>query len=270
MIFKKDLVVFVLSIIFSLLVLFLDFKGVLLNQKKYFMGIIRPFNNSLYLWKGAGIEQYIPFLKDKQKQIDFLSKENSFLVSQISELKDVEKENLEIRKLLGTNLPPSWKISVGEVVKRDGDFLTIVTDSQSKIDQIVLLSNIEASQGPERLIGVYVGKVEKLGDYISVALPTSPSSKLEVVIRSADTFDQVAMGILEGKGGRILLDQVLSSENLKPGDWILTRIKGDPRSELLVGRITQEITSRDLTFKKAEARLVFDQDKLDKVFLIIK
>lgn len=265
---KKDFAFFVLFLSLSFLTLFLDSRRFLESPKVLIFNLTLPISNSLYVWKGLGFTQYLPFLKEKQKEIDILYQENIFLVSQLSQDKKLEEENTQMRRLLGTNLPPSWKFLPGEVIFRQGDLLTVSFEDEAEEDELVVLPKLDNLEESARLIGLYVGKIKGRGKLVRVELPTNPSSKVEVVVRSKDNFERQAWGILEGRGGSLILTQVLSSENLGVGDWVLVNAGQDARSELLVGKIIKESFSSNVAFKSAEVESVLDKDKLVGVFAV--
>jgi len=205
-----------------------------------------------------------------------LSKQNaqlearvSFLTSQFSALTAAGEENKRLKAILGTNLPTAWKFEEGKVISRAGDELTLrlVSNNLPQIGAPAIVAEKDKPQTNDR--GVYGGKVEKsIGGEIVIILPTHTLSKIGVIVRDKEKGERKASGILTGRGGSALLDQVLSSENLSEGDIVVTSGEGNLPSELLIGTVSKVFQKESSPWKQGEVQLAIKAENLDYIFFV--
>lgn len=259
---------YIILIIFSLVLIFLESKSFFNGFKIQTQRIFLPLSSA---FEKADIRSIIfqNELKDKQDKIKKLEEENLIYLSQISQNKNLEDENLAMRRLLGSEVPPSWKFEIARKLKSAGDeiFLSSNTIPQSKT--LVLATQKDSTiKG-----GIYVGFVEgQIGSLTRVILPTHVKSKIPAVVRDFAEKQKKSTGILEGKGSRMLLTQILSSDEIKEGDLVLTLGEGQlvGQTELLTGKITKVIEDKSSAFKRAEVDIVLQPKDLDFVFFVTK
>lgn len=271
---SREYPIFFLCFIFALLVFILDYKAAINPIKRISEGIVLPIKSSLFNFRAKGLDFFSPQLTQKDQQIESLKEQNANLIAQITELKSVQEENNQMRKLLGTNIPSAWKFTPAKVVGKIADTISISSDSSTKLQEIVILPRDENSTAQVSQFGVYVGKISQTtGSLSKVLLATSTDSKISVIVRAKDSFAQESTGILVGRGGRVLLDQIVATENVNIGDWVVTSSTtpdSNSQEQLLVGKINKVISSNNQTFKQAEVELTFIPEKLDVVFVVTK
>jgi len=206
--------------------------------------------------------------KNLEEKIVKLNAEKAELLSRLANYKAVEDENKQMRRLLDSGLPQNWKFTPAQVISRVGDTIFLVSDTDPSVGTVVITApNI----GQYGRAGVYVGKtVGKVGNQIKTILITDINSKIPVIVRDKNTLDQHASGILEGRGGRVILEQVLSRETINKGDLVLTSGEANFPGELLLGSITKVLTSSNSALQQAEVITAIDLSDLTHVFFITK
>ena len=117
---------------------------------------------------------------------------------------------------------------------------------------------------------ILIGKIEKTTDYLSKVMLLSNSS-----FSFTAKTDRGALGVIKGEGnGKITLDNVLLSEDLKKDDSVYTRGDLDEKNVgipeyLMVGAIESIKKNPSALFQKAKVQSVIDFTKLFDVFVII-
>lgn len=207
----------------------------------------------------------------QEVQIFTLEKEKSELLSRLANYKTLEEENKSMRRLLDAGLPSGWKFSPAQVVSRVADALYLVGDDRPQPNTVVLVT-AEVEMGEmTRKTGVFVAKVEdQVGRQTKSLLITDINSKVPAVVRDRESFERQASGILEGRGGKVVLEQVLSAETLKDGDLVFTSGEADYPAELLLGSISRILTSNNSALQQAEVKPALDLSKITTVFFLTK
>ncbi len=233
-----------------------------------------PVRSFLYSVRVNSLSPLASFatINEEIKQLRELQTKNAELQSQLTSLQSLKEENVQMRRLLDTGLPADWKFSSGRVTSIYGDSVYLLSDSAPSIGTPAIISTeFQESTAGAGKAGVFVGRVKELiGNQTKVDLVTNPLSKIPAVVRDAATHDRRASGIVQGKGGKTILEQVLATEDLHEGDLIITNGDGGLPPDLLIGSVGRVLTGGNATLKQAEVKLAIEPESLQYVFLITK
>lgn len=266
---QKDLYWPLWYLFVSLSLFFLDSKALFVPLHGIAQTVTTPARSWLYQTRINLLAPLSGFNASIQTTQKLVEQElvNAQLLSQISHLRAVEEENDQMRRLLGADLPPEWKFEPGRVVGATGDFLTAVSDGAvEKGTPVIVSQEVKGASA-----GIFVGKTQNfIGREGKIIMPTNAGSKVPVIVRDAGTRDRQASGIVMGKGGRMLIDQVLSSESLKEGDLVLTSGEGGLPPELLIGYVGQVYSIPGAAWRQADVRSPVDISKIEYVFFVTR
>lgn len=265
-----------------LLILYFLIAGVFLFlDSRHFLGFIHtagqnisdPTRNQLTATK-KNFKSFFAWgeTKNLEERIEKLNTEKAELISRLANYKAIEDENKQMRRLLGSGLPQNWKFTPAQIISRVGDAVFLTSNTESGVLGTVVLVAGDTNVGKQGMkAGVYVGKTEgRVGNQIKTILATDTNSKIPVIVRDKNSFDQRASGILEGRGGKVVLGQVLSRETISEGDFVLTSGEANFPGELLLGSITKVLTSSNSALQQADVRPALDINELNVVFYITK
>lgn len=253
----------VLYLLFSVFIYFLDSRGTLNFVHSAVQVVTIPVRSWLFDTHNTILLPLSVFSSAEQSQVRIreLEERVASLSSQLANQKALEEENAKIRHLLGTDLPAAWQFAPVRVVSVAGDTMSIVGDST-----LIVGTPVVTTQGG----GVWVGKVENVvGRMAAVFLPTHTTSKIPVIVRSAQDGSRRASGIVVGRGGESRLEQVLTSEILAEGDLVLTSGASLP-PELLIGRVRNVVKTPGSPWQQADIDVAVKGNNLDFVFLVTK
>lgn len=265
--------IFLFFLALSFSAYFLEDEGAFNGLHGLAQNVTRPARESLYRMRQGltlSTEFFTEYKRVNQKVV-YLEERVAALSSGFAEMGSLREENKKMKSLLGTNLPPSWKFETTRVISRTGDEITLLSSGGyvPEIGMPVVVVEKEEPQIRDR--GVFIGKVEKVAGVEIVALvPTHRLSKIGVLVRNKDTGERRASGIVTGKGGDALLDQVLAGEELAEGDLIVTSGEGKLPSDLLLGYVGKISQNESSPWKQAEVKLALQPDELNYVFFISK
>lgn len=265
---QKNNSIHLVFFVFAIILILLEKNSLLVFLHEFGQKIVSPVRTNLTHTANYafGIISFtsIGAMQEKILQLEAL---NAQLYSEAAHVRALEEENKEARRLFGTNLPSSWKFSIGKVVWGLGDSL-FVTGEPKPDSGMPVIYTTNAGEVP---IGVYIGRVNAgVGGESEVILSTNPSSKIPVIVRDAKTRDRRASGILLGRGGVGILDQVLSGESLNVGDLVLTSGGAGVPPELLVGFIDNVLDSKNTAVRQAEVKLAVEPKTLEYIFFVTK
>lgn len=262
-------------LILSILIWVADSRGILAPLHRLVQTFTIPAQSKLYQTKQNLIAPFSWFSHKNQttQEIEKLRQDSSSLLANLHGLKNVEEENRNLRRLLGASLPPSWKFSPAKVVWHESDVLILTSDFLPQVG----MAAVAPPESDKARTGVFVGRVFKVSDKrIEVLLPTGRDSKIPVTVNNTDG-GRTASGLLVGKGGKAMLDQVLTSETIGGGYAVLTSgADGLPGGKaglppgLLLGRIEKVLPEESGTWKQAEVELAVDIEVIETVFFVTK
>ena len=229
--------------------------------KNFFFIFSSPIQK--WIWKtGNSTSDFFSAIFESQS----LSKENEELNLRIQELlaedsalKELKKENENLREALGLGMEKEFRLNLSQIVSKDisQDYLTI--DKGSK-DGIAVGFPVITQQK------VLVGKVSKVYDNFSrVQLITDKEVSFDAKIPEEEIY-----GLAKGKGNfKLFLDLIPKEKEIKVGDLIVTAALGGiyPKN-LLLGEITQIKNSDTASFQEAEIKPAFNINTSDFLFVV--
>lgn len=209
--------------------------------------LVIPLRQKVYDWQRS-------FRKDTGECQPKNERETAELRVKISSLVE---ENLAQKRLLGAPLPKNWQFLPVKVIGVG--------------EESLILSAGRADGVKEGMTGVFeetcLGKVVEVSEKISVLrLPSFFEEKLVVKIVSERKDEIVGKGLLVGRGqGRMKIEQILSTEGVKKGDFVVTDVDG---GDLLVGQVEEVEEAKGEVFKTAQIKRLYLPEKLETVFLV--
>jgi rod shape-determining protein MreC len=211
--------------------------------------LVIPGKQAVYDWQRK--------LKKSSDTCDLAAeKELAELKAKIASLTD---ENLQQKRLLSAPVPKNWQFLGGKIIGVGNETLTIDRGRQDEVREgMVAVTE-----------GTYLGKVVKVSEAVSeIRLPTYFEEKLAVKIVSASDNVIFGRGLLVGRGqGKMRVEQVLSREEIKTGDLVITAIEG---GDLLVGEVEEIVETKGEVFKTAQVKRLVSPEELTAIFLIRK
>ncbi|MBL7156017.1 MAG: rod shape-determining protein MreC [Candidatus Pacebacteria bacterium] len=254
---KKKIVIFAIGI---LLLVFLNFfqNGV----RNVFYLISQPFQK-VFSETGQKTSNWLEMvlkIRDREKQNQNLLLENQSLKSEITFLKEIEKENQILRTALGFNLQQDFNLLLADVVSRDisYDFIWLNKGESHKIlkDMPVITSE-----------KVLVGKIVEVYKHFSKVLLISNKQSAF----PAKTQENQVQGIIKGLGNsEVLFDLVPQQVEIQEKERIVTISLDNifPKG-ILVGEIKEIKNSDLLPYQQATVQSIFNIKDLENVFVII-
>ncbi len=210
----------------------------------------------------------LPFVSNDER-IKKLKNENIELIGKLVDQKKLQSENEALKDQFEISVPRSQRLLHAKVVGAPTFVPGISFPSVFIIDkgekdgvkknQAVILKN------------VLVGKIEKSTDYLSRVILLSNSS-----FSFTAKTERGAVGLIKGEGnGKVTLDNVLLSDDLKKADFVYT--KGDLNEsnvgipeDLIIGKIESVEKNPSALFQKAKVQLVVDFTRLFDVFVLLE
>lgn len=252
---KRDnfLATFSILLFLSVLIFILSKTGVLDKPVSFLGSITAPvsqLSNNLL----RGIVKV-----GENDEIKKLKEENLNLVKKLVDQKKLQSENEALHDQFQTENPKSLDLLPANIVGMRG-FIPGVSAPESFIIDKGSKDGVKVGAAVVFKDNL-VGKVVKTSDFLSsVILITNASSTF-----AAKTLSGV-LGVIKGQGnGEIIFQNVLLSENLKKGDFILT-IEIPPA--LLVGEIISVEKNPTELFQKGRVRSLINFSRLSKVFVV--
>lgn len=251
---------FLLFFSIALLIFLLSSFGVL---KTSFLGkIFSPVSSLTY-----SLFHKLPFVSDNQI-VRSLKDENIELAKKLVDQKKLQSENAALKDQFEALSPRSQNLLHAKVVGAPGFVPGISYPS-------VFIINKGEKDGVKKNHAVVfknaiVGKIEKATDFLSRVTLLSNSS-----FSFTAKTDRGAIGIIKGEeNGKITLDNVLLSEDLKKDDFVYTKGDLDEKNvgipeDLMVGKIESIEKNPSALFQKAKVQSAIDFTKLFDVFVVI-
>jgi rod shape-determining protein MreC len=261
--FLKKTIQMILILGFCLFLFFLNPKNIFnpvfeiffklsLPFQKTFYSLSNRIGNTLIFWGS------ISEIKEENKN---LIKKNSLLLVATANLKELERENEELRKQLGLIPNKQFDLEasfvIGQNPQKLGSWILIDKGESSgiKIGMPVIVSQ-----------GILIGKIEEVYQNTAKVLLLTDSESV-INVRDSETE---ARGVVRGKFGLgLVLEMVSQDDTLNAGDSIITSgLGGDLPRGLLVGKIQESKTSLDQIFQEATITATVGYSNLDVVFVI--
>jgi len=192
---------------------------------------------------------------------DDIEEQYKSLLVENNRLKELEQENLNLRKLLELKENDQYNLAVVNILSRDNVNRNILIvdggrDRGIEVGQAVVISD-----------GIVIGKVIEVSlDSSKVRLLTDNLSKLAVKVGG----DRTVSGILTGSLGLVMdLSFIPQEQEIKKGD-IVVSADVDPKipSGLVVGQIEEVEFSQEEVFKKASVLPLVNYEVLNTLAVI--
>ena len=261
---RSFLPIFLLLIFLSIVIFGLSKTTVLKGSSDVIQKALSPFQNATFHVFG--------FLK-KGGQDSKIALENKDLLKKIVDQKKLQDENTALRFQFETTYPKSQNLLPANIIGAPSfvpgvsppEYLVLdkgTSDNVKVGSAVVLKDNI-------------VGKVVQASSSFSKALlVTNSSSSFSARVVAISGAQDSALGVIKGLGSEMVLDNVLLSDNIKTGDYVVT--KGDldlngvgfPPS-LIVGKITSVEKNPSSLFQRGKVKSLVDFSKLDVVFIVL-
>ena len=247
---------FLVLLIISFFLFFLDGKDYLNGAKSTIQLITLPVQYSLYTTQqnAKNTFSFLTFWKSGESRIKYLELRIMEFAAAKNEAARLQKENDELRKQLGVS-PLRSHTLLPAVVLGGGRFLQIGAGSSDGVKMgmtVVYLDNL-------------IGKINMTTAHSSfVILPTDPNSKIPVKAGAS-------RGIVSGQfNSSEILDRIAQNEEIKTGDTILTSGEGDSfEPNLVVGKVEKIISLETDIFKKATVAPAIKFSELTSVFILL-
>ncbi len=262
-IFKNKKIAFAVVFV-TVIILVIGFRGVQkLPSENFFHRITAPvatfFSNS-----GAWAKSKISFftsIKNLKQENEKMYYENISLRASLAELKDIKKENEELRKEI--QLAPRGEYELEAT-------LVIGKDLSGKVG-VVLIDKGE-KDGIKNQMAVVVGKGYLVGKVIEV-FPTS--SRVELLLSrdlsvNAEIVESGAKGIVRGSHRTsVAMDMIPQTVEVNKGDTVITSGVGNvlPRG-LLIGYSQDPIPTADQLFQKTSINSPVQFDNLRVAWVV--
>jgi len=173
-------------------------------------------------------------------------------------ISSLEKENSSLRKLLGAPLPSKWHFLPAKIIGKDNKDYII---DQGKAEGVVMGQAVMSES-------YFAGKISFVGENISRFSSFNNSNlKIAVYLKKPEKEAIVGRGLLRNEAGKIVIDQILTEENVAAGDLVFTAGENYIPADILIGSVSKagKISS---VFQKAEVFPQVDQETLQNVFLV--
>ena len=197
---------------------------------------------------------------------NFLKEENGFLYLKIQELtgeiaglKELKKENEDLREALGVGMAEEFHLMFCSIVNKDISQDSILVNKGAKDGVLKGLPVITSQK-------IVLGKIGEVYDNFSeVILVSNEKSSFD-----AKVSDKGISGVVKGKGSSsAYLDLIPKDKEVLVGDAVITSaLGGNFPKGLLIGTI-KEVNKSDVeAFQTADVGLAFDIKYLDNLFII--
>lgn len=202
--------------------------------------------------------QKLPFISEDPR-IKKLEDENLELLSRVADFEKIKKENAALSDQFQTAYPQSIQLLKADIIGAPGFFiLNKGLKDNLKIGMAVVVK--------DNLVGV-------------ISQVSANLSKVNLINNSSFSFtaktQNGVLGLVKGGGGNLILDNILSSENIMEGELVLT--KGDINSDgigippdLVVGKITSVEKNPSSLFQKTQIASFVNFANLSFVFVYVQ
>jgi cell shape-determining protein MreC len=256
---SKTLFVFTVGVFLSLGLMFFDSFGKLSWLRGGIETLADPELKTIFLISGKynSLTQVVRSALGKNQESKNILNKLAGLEGNSLETEKLRQENEDLRKILGAEKTSGLKLEPAGILSLNNQSLIV---SKSQIVQG------QAAVSAEMAI---LGMAESSGKWSSsVKLLTDPSTKISVKILLPDQTP--AAGEVAGEfGGRIVLQNVLTSVELSAGLAVFTSGTDGLPPDLLVGWVGDEISKTEsAVFQKAHIRPAVNPASLKTIFFV--
>lgn len=244
--------------------------------RNFFYFVSSPVQN--FFWEtgsnASGLLGRLAEVGNLTRNNKMLELENQILLLENTALKELKTENKNLREFLNIGLREEFDLLDGKIVGKDPSRDSILVDRGSKDGISQGLSVIT----PQKVV---LGQVEEVyKDFSVVSLLSNKKSNFDVKIVAQDGAEEKTRGAVKGEGGfKMMLNLIPQEAAIEEGDLILTTGSASLNQSaqeliypygLLVGSVKNIIEDDFIPFKKAEIQPLFDIQKTNLVFFILK
>ena len=237
-------------------------SGTLDSGKNVVFSFFQPFEkffSSAGYFMGDKIS-FFSSIGDLKENNRFLTKENLELNAKIAQLRDIERENIELRREIGLAPRAEYDLEAALVIGKD----------LVEKDEIIFIDKGDRQgikSGMPVLIGksILVGKIKEVFyNQSSVELILSRKSNVNAELESGEK------GIVRGEyGTSAILDMVPQTAQIKNQDEIITSgLSGDIPRGMLIGYVKEVLPSTDYLFQAASINLPYEMEKIRLVWVL--
>ncbi len=241
----------------------LNFYGWLTIIENHFLKIFLPVKKVIYQisLKTNDFIGFVFSVRGLGEENQKLKEENERILSEISQLKEVWRENEFLKKQLGLSINGIKELVLANVIGREpsglGEYLLIDKGNRDGIkkEEVVITSG-----------NILVGQITEISEFFAkVRLITDLNARVNVLISESGVI-----GLTENREGLGFFVDLLPQEKvIEPGQMVVTSgLAGIFPSGLLVGRIEEVISTDAQISQRARVKLTSDFNALDKVFVI--
>ncbi len=230
--------------------------------KNIFMTTISPFAgffSKVGFWFGQKGD-FLFSIGELKNENKILMKENLELKAKNALLKDIEKENENLRK----------EIELAQRDKFDLEPAEVIGKNLLKIDEEIYI-NKGKKDGVEKGMPVIVGKSVMIGKIGEVFWG---SSRVELIFSQKSNvsvkIENEAMGVAKGEfGTSVVVDMIPQTAQVENQDAIVTSgLSEMTPSGLLIGYVKDVVLSPDQLFQKVSVALPYEIDKVRIVWVL--
>lgn len=260
--FKKNSILFLILLFFSLLFF-------LLNRQSWFLKAKNVFSFPLVWTEGRILSGYQGLKdnlsssgqSDQEKKILLLEGRLRQLAVEQNQFSSCLEENEKIKKLLGSPLPPKWQFLEARVIGQ-GEFLKIDKGRKEGVNEGMMIVSEN----------ILIGKVVVMEENFSlVERIDNPNIKIPVVVKKPGQNSVQARGLLFGQSkNKLILDRVLQGEMIQKGDLVVTSGEEGWLSELLLGQVEEILPKSAEIYQRAKVASLLDLENLRIVFVVVK
>lgn len=254
-------------VVASLLLLLISFIGFYKPLYSYLDYLFSPLQFGLNT-TANNIRDFTSFysnLNEVRRDNIRLIEDNLILESRVGELKRLEEENTLLREQLKVQ---------SNFIKDKKELLVNIMGNPTDVTSATVIIDKGArngiSVGDNVIVGNFlIGRVTQVFDIKSVVqLITSPD--LNITVYNLDSPEKTE-GIVTGRHGfSVMVEKILPSERLLPGDMFATSGKdGNFYPGLYIGKVTQVNEDASQPLKSATLQTIIDYKRIDSAFVLV-
>lgn len=240
----------------SVLIFFLDGKGLLDGPKSVAQTVTIPIQYSIYSAKLGLAEtfSFLTFWKSGEARIKNLELRNLELNVADTKAKNLERENNELRKQLGSGPKTMTKLLPATVLGTQRYLEIAVGENDGVAENMAVIYQ-------NNLLGKVIRTTPKAS---FVQTLSDPQSKVPVKVGTA-------RGLVSGQfNASIILDHVAQTEEISGASLVLTSGEGESYpADLVVGKLRKITSSQTDLFQTAEVLPLVNLNNLTTVFVVL-
>lgn len=198
---------------------------------------------------------------ENKTETEKLRDENNRLLGELAKQKEIEKENSALKDQFNTPGISSHKLLPAQVIGTDDDEVIIDRGTGEGVKEgsvIIVKDNL-------------IGRVISASAHISVVNLVTHKD----ILFTAQAQKTQALGVINGRGGGMILANVILSDTLEKGDLVVTKGDVDKTGDgypphLIVGKIVSVDKRASNLFQVAQVQSLVDLSRLNVVFVMTR